>query len=222
MREIKMYTDGSCSGNPGPAGWAAILEWERGKITRVAGEADSTNNRAEINAVIIGLEQLFTPCHVIVYTDSQYVIGVMSKGWKRKANHDLLLLLDRLCAFHEVEFVHVKGHDGNPGNEEADALAKAEVQRQISSLSAKAMLQTERRKEMANSRTIQWSPWAIFYRGHGNKLLYRHRGAETQDVLIKHTPWTGNPETEEEFDKLEGLAESLAITNERVETEWPY
>jgi len=88
----------------------------------------------EILACIVGLEVLHSRCYVTIYTDSQYVIGVMTKGWKRKANHALLAELDELCELHQVEFVHVKGHAGDPGNEEADRLAKAEAERQKSAL----------------------------------------------------------------------------------------
>ena len=130
LPQVTIWTDGSCLGNPGPGGAAAVLHWERGKSTIVVGEAHTTNNRMEILACIVGLEVLHSRCRVTIYTDSQYVIGVMSKGWKRKANHDLLAELDELIALHDVEFVHVKGHSGDPGNEEADSLAKAEVQRQ--------------------------------------------------------------------------------------------
>ena len=136
MIQVTMHTDGACSGNPGPGGWAAVLQWNGHEKEVAGGATESTNNQAELSAVIIGLEALKRPCKVAVYTDSQYVIGVMSKGWKRKANHLLLVALDALCKEHEVKFAHVRGHAGNELNERADRLAKAEVERQRSRLSA--------------------------------------------------------------------------------------
>lgn len=136
MQQVTIYADGACSGNPGPAGWAAIVTWKRATTQKVGGEPHSTNNRAEINACIAGLEVLHSRCRVTLYTDSQYVIGVMSKGWKRHTNHDLLIVLDKLCKIHQVEFVHVRGHSGDPLNEEADRLARAEVERQRSLLAS--------------------------------------------------------------------------------------
>jgi ribonuclease HI len=122
-KHIKIYTDGDCSGNPGPGGWAAILEY-KGRRREIMGcELQTTNNKMELIAVIHGLEALKEPCSVIVYTDSLYVIGVTSMGWKRKANLDLLAQLDALCAKHDVEFKHVRGHSGDPLNERADKLA---------------------------------------------------------------------------------------------------
>ena len=132
MTQVTIYTDGACSGNPGPAGWAAILMCGEHQKEVVGGAAESTNNRAEIMAVVTGLEALKFACQVTIHTDSQYVIGALSLGWKRKANHDLLAQADALLAKHDVTFVKVKGHDGNPLNERCDQLAKAEVERQRS------------------------------------------------------------------------------------------
>lgn len=121
-KHVHVYTDGACSGNPGPGGWAAILRWN-GYQRDIGGcEPQTTNNRMELAAVIGGLKALSEPCMVTVYTDSQYVIGVMN-GWKRKANHDLLCELDALCAEHTVTFRHIRGHSGHPLNERADVLA---------------------------------------------------------------------------------------------------
>jgi len=139
MTNVTMYTDGACSGNPGPAGWAAILQCGQHEKEVVGGAEESTNNRAEIMAVIAGLEALKFPCSVTIYTDSQYVIGVASKGWKRKANCGLLAQMDRLLAGRSVTFVKVKAHNGNPMNERCDQLAKAEVERQRSIAQGGAM-----------------------------------------------------------------------------------
>ena len=130
MKAVQIYTDGSCSGNPGPGGWAAILVSGKHQKEVVGGTAESTNNRAEIMAVIVSLEALKFACDVTVFTDSQYVIGVLALGWKRKANHDLLVQADALLAKHEVRFVKVKGHSGDTMNERCDQLAKAEAERQ--------------------------------------------------------------------------------------------
>jgi ribonuclease HI len=121
-KHMSIHSDGACSGNPGPGGWAAILIWGTHQKEISGHVVHTTNNRMELTAVIKGLEALKEPCRVTVYTDSQYVIGVMN-GWKRKANHDLLAQLDALCAKHDVEFKHVRGHNGDPLNERADKLA---------------------------------------------------------------------------------------------------
>ena len=92
MKHVRLYTDGACSGNPGPGGWCAILQWRGHERVVSGGEPNTTNNRMELIAIIEGLRALKEPCRVTVSTDSQYVIGVMAKGWKRKANLDLLSL----------------------------------------------------------------------------------------------------------------------------------
>jgi len=125
-KHVEMYTDGACSGNPGPGGWCAILCWNDREKVLSGGEPNTTNNRMELAAVIEGLAALKEPCRVTVYTDSQYIVGVMAQGWKRKANHDLLSDLDALCAVHEVTFEHVRGHNGHPLNERADRIARKE------------------------------------------------------------------------------------------------
>jgi ribonuclease HI len=122
-KHIDIWTDGACSGNPGPGGWAAILRWN-GRQREVTGHAlDTTAPRMELQAVIGGLAALKDVCSVTVYTDARYVIGVMTLGWKRKANGDLLQQLDVLCAKYDVAFKHVRGHAGQPLNERCDELA---------------------------------------------------------------------------------------------------
>ena len=124
MTGVSIWTDGSGSGGRGPGGWACILRcggWER----EIRGhELDTTSQRMEIMATIRGLEALKKPCTVTVYTDSQYVIGVLSLGWKRKANHDLLAKADALVSKHTVSFEKVKAHNGDAMNERADELAR--------------------------------------------------------------------------------------------------
>ena len=124
---IHIYTDGSCLGNPGPGGWAAIIEENGGKKRLAGREDDTTNNRMEILAVIKGLQA--TPSHseVTIFSDSQYVVNTMTKGWKRKANQDLWAALDTAVKERRVTWEWVRGHAGNPGNEEADALANRQI-----------------------------------------------------------------------------------------------
>ena len=124
---IHIYTDGSCLGNPGPGGWAAIIEENGGKKRLGGREDDTTNNRMEILAVIKGLQA--TPSHseVTIFSDSQYVVNTMTKGWKRKANQDLWTALDPAVKERRVTWKWVRGHAGNPGNEEADALANQQM-----------------------------------------------------------------------------------------------
>ena len=136
-KKITVYTDGACSGNPGPGGWAAILEY-RGTEKEISGGApETTNNRMEITAVVEALSILKEPCEVELHTDSQYVCNSMNngwaegwkaKGWKRKGgepalNADLWEKVLDLCAIHDVTFIWVKGHDGDDRNERCDRLA---------------------------------------------------------------------------------------------------
>ena len=137
MKTVTLYTDGACSGNPGPGGWGAILSYNGATKELSGGEQNTTNNRMELTAVIRGLEALKEPCVVELYSDSKYVIDALEKGWawgwkkknwvksnKEKAlNPDLWQkLLDEMKR-HEVEFHWVKGHDGHPENERCDTLA---------------------------------------------------------------------------------------------------
>ncbi|MCP5419844.1 MAG: ribonuclease HI [Gammaproteobacteria bacterium] len=133
-----MFTDGACSGNPGPGGWGLILRWNGQEKTFSGGERHTTNNRMEMLAAIEGLERLKRPCHVIVHTDSRYLQQGVSEwlaGWKRRQwrtadnkpvkNQDLWQRLDAAMARHpKIEWRWVKGHSGHPENERADALAR--------------------------------------------------------------------------------------------------
>lgn len=135
---VTIYTDGACSGNPGPGGWSALLIYRGREKELSGGEALTTNNRMELTAAIQALEALTRACHVDLFTDSQYVRqGVMQwlAGWRRNGwrtadkkpvkNEDLWRRLDEARARHEVAWHWVKGHDGHPENERVDALARA-------------------------------------------------------------------------------------------------
>ncbi len=134
---IEIFTDGACSGNPGPGGWGAILRWKGHEKELFGGEAATTNNRMELMAAIRALESLKRPSHVVLYTDSTYVRdGITSwiHGWKRSGwktaakkpvkNEDLWRRLDDAISTHDVEWHWVRGHSGHPENERADELAR--------------------------------------------------------------------------------------------------
>ena len=138
---VEIWTDGACKGNPGLGGWGALMRHGRHQKELYGGEADTTNNRMELRAVIEALRALKRPCQVIVHTDSQYVQKGMSEwlaGWKRRQwrtadkkpvkNADLWQELDALVAQHEVSWKWVRGHAGDPGNERADQLANLGVE----------------------------------------------------------------------------------------------
>ena len=138
---VELFTDGACSGNPGPGGWGVILRWQDEEKELFGGEPETTNNRMELLAVIAGLRTLKKPCCVSVYTDSQYVQKGMTQwieGWKAnnfrvkgggyRPNHDLWRELDKLATTHDVAWNWVKGHAGHMENERADALARQGVE----------------------------------------------------------------------------------------------
>lgn len=140
MKKVEIFTDGACSGNPGPGGWGAILRCGNTEKELSGGESNTTNNRMELTAVISALKALKYPCEVNVTTDSKYVFESVTKGWVyswkknnwRKADkkpalnpdlwEELLVLLD----IHNVSFTWVKGHNEHPENERCDKLAVAE------------------------------------------------------------------------------------------------
>jgi ribonuclease HI len=138
MDHVEIFTDGACSGNPGPGGWGAILR-AKGKEKELSGsEKQTTNNRMELMAVIGALEVLKRPCRVTITTDSQYVMkgmtewltGWKAKGWKTAAkkpvkNAELWQRLEQAAAPHQVDWQWVRGHDGHEENERADRLAVA-------------------------------------------------------------------------------------------------
>ena len=140
LTPVVIYTDGACSGNPGPGGWGAIL-MAGGKSKELSGgEAHTTNNRMELMAVIKALEALNRPCHADIYSDSAYVVNAFNQnwieGWQKKgwvnsaknpvANRDLWEKLIDLCNTHKVTFIKVKGHADNEFNNRCDELAVAE------------------------------------------------------------------------------------------------
>lgn len=139
MKTVTLYTDGACSGNPGPGGFGAILECNGQRRELSGGFAHTTNNRMELRGVIAGLESLKEPCTVRVVTDSQYIVNAMQQGWAAKwrangwrrnarekaLNPDLWERLLNLCAHHAVTFTWVRGHNGHPMNERCDQLAVA-------------------------------------------------------------------------------------------------
>lgn len=129
MKQVVMYTDGSCLGNPGPSGAAALLVCGTKRRIVKANSASSTNNRAELSAVLLGLKALKLKSVVRIFTDSEYVIKVASPTRKKiKANLDLVQILDRLLAQHRVEFTHIKGHSGNRFNEWMHVVAQDQAQ----------------------------------------------------------------------------------------------
>ena len=145
MKNVEIYTDGACSGNPGPGGWGAVLIYNGVEKQLSGSEKETTNNRMELSAVITALKALKKPCNVTLTTDSKYVCDAINKGWLnswqknswKKADkkpvlnidlwQELLPLLDK----HRVEFIWVKGHNGHKYNEICDKLAVAEYQKYL-------------------------------------------------------------------------------------------
>ena len=142
MKKVELFTDGACSGNPGPGGFGVILKYNETTKEISAGYKSTTNNRMELLAVITGLEALKFPCAVTVYSDSKYVVDAIAKGWlyswqmkgwkksdgKPALNVDLWQRLVPLLEKHEVDFVWLKGHAGHEYNEKCDSLAVAASQ----------------------------------------------------------------------------------------------
>ena len=141
MTEVVIYTDGACSGNPGPGGWGAVLRWNGTQKELHGGEPETTNNRMELTAAIEALEALKRPCKVELHTDSQYLRnGVVewlslwkARGWRTLTkgavkNEDLWRRLDEARLRHEVDWRWVRGHAGHELNERADALARRGLQ----------------------------------------------------------------------------------------------
>ncbi len=142
-KQVTIYTDGACSGNPGAGGWGAILEYRGTEKELSGGEAETTNNRMELSAVIFALAALKEPCKVDLYSDSAYTVNAFNEGWlnswqkkgwrgadnKEVKNRDLWEKLLALTAKHEVTFHKVKGHSDNEKNNRCDALARGEIKR---------------------------------------------------------------------------------------------
>ena len=139
-KKVIIYTDGACSGNPGPGGWGAILRYNEKEKVISGGERETTNNRMELTAVIEAIKCLKEPCIVDLYSDSKYVIDALSKGWaeswkkknwiksdkKPAMNPDLWEILLELISQHEMKYIWVKGHAENKYNNRCDKLATAE------------------------------------------------------------------------------------------------
>lgn len=136
MKQIEIFTDGACKGNPGPGGWGAVIRYGTHEKDISGGDPDTTNNRMELAAAIHALNTLIEPCNVTLYTDSKYVCEGITKwvaGWQRNGwknaskqpvrNADLWHDLIEAAARHEIEWLWVKGHSGHEGNDRADKLA---------------------------------------------------------------------------------------------------
>ena len=136
MKQLEIFTDGACKGNPGPGGWGAVIRYGKHEKEISGGDPDTTNNRMELSAAIQALKILIEPCHVKLHTDSKYVLDGITKwihGWQRNGwknaskqpvrNADLWRDLIDAVARHQVEWIWVKGHNGHPENERADRLA---------------------------------------------------------------------------------------------------
>ena len=139
MKNVQIFTDGACKGNPGPGGWGAILRYNGVEKEISGGERSTTNNRMELTAVIEALNLLKEPCRVSLYTDSQYIANALNLGWAEKwkkngwmrnkrepaLNPELWDRLLALSSIHEIEINWIKGHSGHPENERCDRLAVA-------------------------------------------------------------------------------------------------
>ena len=136
MKDVIIYTDGACRGNPGPGGWGALIKFDTAERKIFGGRNNTTNNQMELSAAIEGLSTLKEPCNVELFTDSKYVMDGITQwiqnwkknNWKTSAkkevkNKELWQQLDRLMSYHQVQWHWVKGHSGDPGNEIADLLA---------------------------------------------------------------------------------------------------
>ncbi len=145
MAKVEIFTDGACSGNPGAGGWGALLRYGGAEKELSGGEAETTNNRMELTAVIESLKALKRICDLTIYTDSRYVMDGVTQwlqNWKKNnwktsnkkspvKNVDLWQELDRLLSNHRVEWVWVKGHNGHPENERVDKLARDEARKRF-------------------------------------------------------------------------------------------
>ena len=137
LKEIVIYTDGACSGNPGPGGYGCVLRYNKNRRELSGGFCKTTNNRMEIFAALKALDTLKYPCKVKLYSDSKYLVNAIEKGWakrwkaqnwmrtrtERAKNHDLWKKMLSLCDIHQIEFIWVKGHASNEENNRCDELA---------------------------------------------------------------------------------------------------
>ncbi len=144
-KEVKIFTDGACSGNPGPGGWGCILQYGNIKKEISGGQAKTTNQRMEMQAALEGLSALKEPCRVDIFSDSAYLINGFLKGWLKKwevngwlnskkepvENQDLWQGLLEMSRKHEINWHKIKGHSGHPENERCDELAKEAIKNKI-------------------------------------------------------------------------------------------
>ena len=163
MRNVKIYTDGACSGNPGPGGWAAILIYNQYRKEIKGSEKDTTNNKMELLAVIRALEALTEACAVDVYCDSRYVIDAIERGWIeawRKSNwmtsanspvknRDMWEALIKLAEFHKLKFVKVLAHADDADNNRCDELAKSAIIELLNKAKKKAEARSAKKKAQA-------------------------------------------------------------------------
>ena len=143
MKSVEIFTDGACSGNPGPGGWGAVLRYNDAEKELCEGEASTTNNRMELTAAIEALKALKEPCRVVLTSDSKYLTDAINLGWlsswekngyktagkKPVKNPDLWQELSALLKKHEVTFIWVKGHAGHPENERCDKMAVSMIEK---------------------------------------------------------------------------------------------
>ena len=141
MKDVIIYTDGACRGNPGPGGWGALIKFDIAQKEIFGGQNNTTNNQMELSAAIEGLSTLKEPCNVELFTDSRYVMDGITQwiqNWKKNnwktsskkevKNKELWQKLDQLMSYHQVKWNWVKGHSGDPGNEVADLLANKGIE----------------------------------------------------------------------------------------------
>lgn len=145
MKEVEIYSDGACKGNPGPGGWGTVIVYKGIEKELSGGDAYTTNNRMELSGAIAGLEALKEPCKVTLTSDSKYLVDAVTKGWavgwrernwiksdkKPALNPELWDRLLKLLEIHDVTFVWVKGHAGHPYNERCDRLAVSESEKYL-------------------------------------------------------------------------------------------
>ena len=224
--DATIYTDGSCLGNPGPGGWAAIISCESSVKKLSGGDASTTNNRMELLSVINGLESLRGPHIVTIFSDSQYVVNAFTKGWisnwkkngwKRSdgevKNLDLWKKLDKLVEKHNCTFNWVKGHAGNPYNEECDQLAQQEAKKYAEEPDAAFAEQVSLFEEQGKVKDVS----ALEAENQRLKTLLN----ETIEALSKETSGRSRPCGEYTFcdfcqNKLEErLACAIAMSMER-------
>lgn len=198
LKKVMVYTDGACINNPGPGGYGVVLLYGKHKKELSEGFRLTTNNRMEIWAAITALEALKTKCAVTIYSDSKYLVDSVSQGWmyrwkengwKQKKNEvsntDLWKQLLKLCQQHEVEFVWVKGHDGNPGNEHADQLSRRAADQE------NLVIDTIYEKE-----EVQAAPPTLF-KSQGTVTFYQTSKPHTTDTMTvelegKSYMWNGS------------------------------